>query len=63
MLTNVFGISSNNPEIRNDTSLFVQEPYLRTNYIESSLNEDIDMEKHFKINNLPDPISMREPTS
>ena len=25
-----------------DTSLFVQKPYLRTNYLESNIEEDID---------------------
>ena len=42
----VFGNSSNNSEHKIDTNLFVQKPYLRTNYIESDKEEDID----FKIN-------------
>ena len=42
MPINVFGNSSNNSGNKIDTSLFVQKPYLRTNYIESSLEEDID---------------------
>ena len=30
-------------EIKIDTSLFLQKPYLRTNYIESNVEEDIDL--------------------
>ena len=30
---NVFGNSSNNSEQKIDTSLFVQKPYLRTNFL------------------------------
>ena len=43
MPTNVFG-NSNSNDIGNkiDTSLFVQKPYLRTNYIEADMEEDID---------------------
>ena len=33
MPINVFGNSSNNSENKNDTSLSVQKPYLRKNYI------------------------------
>ena len=29
--------------IKFDTSLFVQKPYLRSNYIESNIEEDIDL--------------------
>ena len=42
---------------------FVQKPYLRTNYIESNLEEDIDLKNQFRIKNLPDPISIREAAS
>ena len=51
---NVFGNSSNNSEHKIDTSLFVQKPYLRTNYIESNI-EDIDSKNQYRIKNLPDP--------
>ena len=61
MPSNVFGNSSNNNDNRIDTSLFVQKPYLRTNYIESHIEEDIDLENQYRIKNLPDPISIREP--
>ena len=46
-----------------DTSLFVQKPYLRTNYIESNIEEDIDFKNQYRIKNLPDPISIREAAS
>ena len=60
MPTNVFGNSSNNSEHKIDTSLIVQKPYLRTKYLESNLEEDIDFKNKFGIRNLPDPISIRE---
>ena len=49
MPINVFGNSSNSSENRIDTSLFVQKPYLRFNYIEASIEEDINMKNHYKI--------------
>ena len=46
-----------------DTPLFVQKPYLRTNYIESNIEADIDLKNQFRIKNLPDPISIKEAAS
>ena len=63
MPINVFGNSSNNSDNKIDTSLFVQKPYLRTNYIESNIEEDIDLKNQFRIKNLPDAISIREACS
>ena len=63
MPINVFGNSSNNSDNKIDISLFVQKPYLRTNYIESNIEEDIDLKNQFRIKNLPDPISNRETCS
>ena len=64
MPINVFGSSnSNNSEQKIDTSLFVQKPYLRTNYIEANIEENIDLKNQFRIKNLPDPISIREAAS
>ena len=60
---NEFGNSSNKSEPKIDTSLFVQKPYLRTNYIEANLEEDIDLKSQFRIKNIPNPISVREATS
>ena len=61
MPINVFGNSSNNSDNKNDTSLFVQKPYLGTKYIEANFEEDIDLKNQNRIKNLPDPISIREP--
>ena len=63
MPINVFGNSSNNSEQKIDTSLFVQKPYLRTNYIEAKIEEDIDLKNQYRIKNLPDPLSIREAAS
>ena len=63
MSINVSGNSSHDNNNKIDTSLFVQKPYLRTNYLESNLEEDIDLKNQFRIKNLPDPISIREACS
>ena len=61
MPINVLGNSNSNDNgINLDTSLFVKKPYLRTNYIESNIEEDIDLKNQFRIKNLPDPISIRK---
>ena len=45
----VFGNSSSNMNDRRiDTSLFVQKPYLRTNYIEANIEEDIDLKVQYR---------------
>ena len=64
MPINVFGNSNSNDNGNEiDTSLFVQKPYLRTNYIESKNGEHIELKNQYKIKNLPDPISIREAAS
>ena len=60
MPINVFGNSSNNNDNKIDTSLFVQKPYLRHNYLESNIEEDIDLKNQYRIKNVPDPISIRD---
>ena len=49
----VFGnsSSSNINGIKIDTSLFVQKRYLITNYIESNIEEDIDLKNQHRIKN------------
>ena len=61
MPINVFSKRSSSYDTGNkvDTSLFVQKPYLRTNYIEANTEDDIDFKK-YGIKNLPDPIPIRE---
>ena len=63
MPINVFRNSSNNSDNKIDTSLFVQKPYPRTNYIESNIEEDIDLKNQYRIKNLPDPINTQEACS
>ena len=63
MPINVFGNSSNNSGNKIDTSLFVQKPYLRTNYIEANIEEDIDLKNQYRIKSLPNPISITEAAS
>ena len=66
MPINVFGNSNSNNNDNGskfDTSLFVQKPYLRSNYLESNIEEDLDLENQYKIKKLPDPISIREACS
>ena len=61
MPINVFGNSSNNnSDNKIDTSLFVQKPYLRHNYIEIDIEEDIDLINQYRIKNLSDPINIKD---
>ena len=57
MPTYVFGSSSSSHDNGNkiDTSKIVQKPYLRTIYVESNSEEDINMENQFKIKKLSCP--------
>ena len=63
MPINVFGNSSNEYNNKIDTSLFVQKPYLRTNYLESNIEKDIDLKNQYGNKTLPDPISITDPAS
>ena len=63
MPINVFGNSSNISDHKADTSLFVQKPHLRTKYIESKIEEDIDLKNQFRSKILPDHISIQEACS
>ena len=61
MPINVFGnSSSSNSGNKIDTSLFVQKPYLRANYIEAKIEEDIDLKNQNKFKNLPDPVILQD---
>ena len=55
MPINVFGNSSNNNDNTIDTSLLVKKPYLRSNYIESDIDHDINLKTQYKIKHLLDP--------
>ena len=41
----------------------VTKSYVRANYIESSMEEDIDMKNQFKLKNLPNPTNLQDPTT
>ena len=60
MPINVFGNSSNNANNKIDTSQFVKKPYIRANYIEADIEEDIDLKNQYRIKNLPDRLSITE---
>ena len=62
MPRNVFGGSSETSS-QIDTSSFVKKTYLRENYIESSMEEDVDMKNQFKIKNLPNPTNLQDPAT
>ena len=52
MQINVLEYSNSiNSENRIDTSLFVQKPYLRTNYIEANIEEDIEEKNNIELKN------------
>ena len=57
MPINVFGNSSSSRDngYKVDTCIFVQKPFLRTNYIEPNIEEVIDIKNQYKIKNLPCP--------
>ena len=64
MPINAIGNSNSNDNGNKiDTSLFVKKPYLRTNYMEAKVEEDIDLKNQYRIKNLPDPVSLREPVA
>ena len=54
----VFGNSnSNDNNNKIDTTRFVQNSYLRSNYIETDLDHDINFKNQYRIRNLPEPTS------
>ena len=59
----VFGNSSKKSENSIDTSLFLQKHYLRSYYLESNIEADIDLKNQKRIEKVPDRISIREATS
>ena len=49
MPISVVGKNSNNSETKIDTSPFVQKPYLKAIYLQSSIEENEDMKNQFRI--------------
>ena len=60
MPINVFGNSSNNSDNKIDTSLFVQKPYLRHNYLETDIDQDKKLKNQYRIINLANPINDKD---
>ena len=61
MPINVFGNSnSNNNGDKIDTSLFVQKSYLRSKYIETDIDHDINLKNQYRIINLANPINDKD---
>ena len=61
MPINVFGNSNSNDNGNKiDTSLFVRKPYLKSNYIESDIESDIDLKNEYRIINIPSPIHEKD---
>ena len=65
MPINIFGISSssNNNGNKIDTSLFVQNFYLRSKYIEANIEENVDLNNQYKIKSSPDPTDIQDACS
>ena len=57
------GFSANDNGNKIDTSLFVQKKFLRTNYIESNIEENIHFRNQIRIKKIPVPINNREAAS
>ena len=58
----LFGIScsSHDNGWKIGISLFVQNTRLRTNFLKSNLEENIDVENQYRLKSLEDPIDIRE---
>ena len=50
-------------KLKIDTSSFLHKPFLRTNWFESNIEEDLDLKNQFRNENLPDPTTIREVAS
>ena len=57
MPINVFGNSLNISDSKIDTSRFVQKSYLRHNYIETDIDQDINLKNQYRIINSLQPIN------
>ena len=55
----MFGSTSRNTDNKVVTSLLFHKPYLKTKFIKTKIEEEIDMKNQFRINNLKDPFRQR----
>ena len=62
MPINVFGNSSSSNDNNNkiDLSQYARKSYIRSNYIETDIDHDIDLKNQYKIINLPNPINNKD---
>ena len=60
-MTDKFGRALYSKSSNNNTG--VSKSYVRANYIESNIEEDIDLKNQFKIKNLPNPINLQDPAT
>ena len=60
-MTDKFGRPIYNRGSSNNTG--VSKGYVRANYIESNIEENIDLKNQFKIKNLPNPINLQDPAT
>ena len=63
MPMNVLGNSLNNSEKNCYKSIFYENNYLRANYLESNIEEYLDMKNQFEIKSLKDPPSIGDAAS
>ena len=57
----MFGNSSSpNDNKKVDLSQYARKSYIRSNYIESDIDHDIDLENQYKIINLANPINDKD---
>ena len=60
MPINVSENSSHDNNNKIDTSIFVQKPYIRANYIENNMGEDFDFKNQYGNKNLPCPVKHKD---
>ena len=60
-MTDKFGSAINSSGSIVSTNTGVTKTYIKTNYIESNIEEDIDMKNTFKIKNHPNPTLSQDP--
>ena len=57
MTINVFGNSLTSLNDKIDLSQYARKSYIRSNYIETDINHNIDLKNQYKLINIPNPIN------
>ena len=57
MTINVFGNSLTSSNDKIDLSQYARKSYIRSNYIETDINHNIDLKNQYKLINIPNPIN------